>query len=964
LLRPLVIALAINLACVLGLFWSTTEQLHVTVLVFGGSVTGIVGGTSVTAPAEGLDAGEAGLFLQGADPHATIVWPAAGDTTGSTAPSIGEWFYRLASESAWTNIRVKDLTTNAVLYPTSEPTTGLALAGTDWRPRFGDWFHHPLGGETTPRPGLAAFGSSGWHAYQLDADVLRPRNAAGVLVLSPNGTDGMLFYFRPEDRDAMWFRVRDGQWEGPVASAQFHTFHQGAVASVQDVVRLALGGYPGALAISLVALILGMLEAAVLSRRRRTLTRGLDGTNGIGRRVGSVVRRAPNLTALLLVAVALASTLYVADEVLQRMPHVQDSVAYLFQAKTFALGRLWVPMSSDPQFFQHEFILMQGGRWFSKYTPGWPLLLSVGVLAHAPWVVDPICGALSIFVIYRLGAEIYRPRVGLIAAALGVVSPFFVFLSGSMMSHASGLLFALLFVWGIWRASRSPRPIVPSALSGVAFGIGFLIRPYTMVVIAIPFALYALWGISRLPKDGLGRYLPAAIATVPFIGAFLAYNAYFTGNPLYPPQQLWWAFDSVGFGPQHGPWGFTPIDALNNTSRNLLELVEHTDGWPEFLTLSFAMLPFLVGRFRSWDWLFAGGFVALVAGYGLWWADGIMYGPRFYYEGLGFLLLLTARGVDEGLDLARYGPTATRRAASPAATSPALASVGLPFGLRPVGQGVVERLDGGALYPLTPFSRGDLSVPVPRPTPTGNGQEKSSPTTQPPHPLPYEPTLGYLPVSAPRSTIGRSLERFRLLRGRRATPSRALSPDPLLQWEQSRDAGKEPEPDPSATGGRSAASPVAGQMSRRPAVAGTDDEGTSSLETGIMGPRVTPSRFAPALIYAFVALLIAFNFVFYFPGQWQLYHGYNYVDHSKLDAVQRAGIHHALVFADVGQSYEWWEYGMVFSANDPLLQGDVIFARDLGDAADKKLMADFPGRSYYRLDGVTLSRLDTGGGGG
>ncbi|MGH2457478.1 MAG: glycosyltransferase family 39 protein, partial [Chloroflexota bacterium] len=497
--------------------------------------------------------------------------------------------------------------------------------------------------------------------------------------------------------------------------------------------------------------------------------------------------------ALVLVGLALGSTLYVADDVLQRMPHVQDSVAYLFQAKTFALGRLSVPIPPDPDFFRHEFIVMHQGQWFSKYPPGWPMILALGVLAGAPWVVNPICAALGVLVIYRLGTEVFRPRVGVIAAALAVVSPFFLFLSGSMMSHASGLLFALLFTWAFWHACQSKRPVLPATLTGLAFGAGFLIRPYTMIVIAIPFALYAAAQIGRRPEEALGRYLPAVLAAIPFVGAFLAYNAHFTGNPFYPPQQLWWAFDSVGFGPGHGPWGFTPIDALNNTSRNLLELVEHTYGWPEFLTLSFATIPFLTGRFRTWDWLFLASFAALVGGYGLWWADGIMYGPRFYYEGLGFLVLLTARGIDVLLEIGRRGP---------------------------------------------------------------------------------------------------------------------------------RGAGERPRPeDRLLTRGRGA------------------------------------GWIAPLAVCAVTVCLIGFNVAFYFPGQWQLYHGYNYVNHSKLDAVAKAGIHHALVFADVGQSFEWWEYGMVFSANDPLLEGDVIYARDLGAANDLKVTRDFPGRTSYRLDGTALTPL-------
>ncbi len=803
--RFAVAALAVNAVCAALLVWASTERLPVTVVVADGTVTGMVGSTAVSAPAGALDHGQIGLFLQGADPNTTVEWPTSvTDVTRPSSPTPADLLYRLGAESGWADVRVRDLTTNQVI----DPMPGQASL-TSLTPRFGDWFHHPLGGESTARPGLITFGSATWTSYELDADLVRPRNPAGVLVLSPDGVDGLLFYFRPEDRDAMWFQVHDGQWTGPIASAPFHAFHESAIQSVQDVLRLALGGYPGAVAIVLSVLLLGRLER-VIGRRWQGIAVHRSSVTGDQRPRWSggqfkparplvvavpspcdhspwmkqalstfqaLPASLPTIAALGVTIVVLGSTLYVADEVLQRMPHVQDSVAYLFQAKTFALGRLWVPMPPDPDFFKHEFILMDGGRWFSKYPPGWPMLLALGVLAGAPWVVNPICGALGVFVIYRLGSDAFRPRVGVIAAVLAAASPFVLFLSGSMMSHPSGLLFAVLFAWAFWHATTSKRPTLPATLSGAAFGMGFLIRPYTMVVIALPFAIYAVYRIVREPRDLLGRYVPAAIASIPFVAAFLAYNAYFTGNPLYPPQQLWWAFDRVGFGPGNGPWGFTPIDALNNTSHNLLQLVEHTYGWPEFLTLSFAMIPFLTGRFRTWDWLLLVGFAAVVVGYGLWWADGIMYGPRFYYEGIGFLLLLTARGIDVLLDFARRVP------------------------------------------------------------------------------------------------------------------------------------------------------------------------------------RVV----TPLAVCALVIGLIAFNAEYYFPGQWQLYHGYNYVNHSKLDAVAKAGIHHALVFADVGQWYEWWEYGMVFSANDPLLRGDVIYARDLGMPTDEKLMHDFPGRTYYRLDGTTLTPLSPTG---
>jgi hypothetical protein len=109
---------------------------------------------------------------------------------------------------------------------------------------------------------------------------------------------------------------------------------------------------------------------------------------------------------------------------------------------------------------------------------------------------------------------------------------------------------------------------------------------------------------------------------------------------------------------------------------------------------------------------------------------------------------------------------------------------------------------------------------------------------------------------------------------------------------------------------------------------------------------------------ALLVLLLGVNVAIYLPMQIASLYGYNYVSHKKLDAVERAGVHNAVVFVDTGRPNEWWEYGMVFSANSPWLDTDVIYARDLGPQ-DARLMALYPGRAFYRLNGTTLSRIDT-----
>lgn len=68
-------------------------------------------------------------------------------------------------------------------------------------------------------------------------------------------------------------------------------------------------------------------------------------------------------------------------------------------------------------------------------------------------------------------------------------------------------------------------------------------------------------------------------------------------------------------------------------------------GWPNYLTLAFLLVPFATLRASRWDYLLLASFFALVGGYVFYWADGIMYGPRYYYEALPMLLLLSARGL-------------------------------------------------------------------------------------------------------------------------------------------------------------------------------------------------------------------------------------------------------------------------------------------------------------------------------
>jgi hypothetical protein len=76
--------------------------------------------------------------------------------------------------------------------------------------------------------------------------------------------------------------------------------------------------------------------------------------------------------------------------------------------------------------------------------------------------------------------------------------------------------------------------------------------------------------------------------------------------------------------------------------------------------------------------------------------------------------------------------------------------------------------------------------------------------------------------------------------------------------------------------------------------------------------------------------------------------GFNGADARLARLADERRIHHALVF--VRACPQWQCYGTVFWRNSPRLDGDIVWARDLGPVSDAALLAAFPGRRPYLAD--------------
>ncbi len=150
--------------------------------------------------------------------------------------------------------------------------------------------------------------------------------------------------------------------------------------------------------------------------------------------------------------------------------------------------------------------------------------------------------------------------------------------------------------------------------------------------------------------------LSIGIITLLFGGLFLLWQYGVTGNPLTDPYTLWWPYDRIGFGPGIGiyPGGNTLKIGLHDARIMLQATAADLFGWK---TYSWLFLPFgmIAIRRNKAGWLTLSVFVSLVCAYMLYWAQVTRYGPRYYYEGLSGLTLVSAAGIVWLAERARSG---------------------------------------------------------------------------------------------------------------------------------------------------------------------------------------------------------------------------------------------------------------------------------------------------------------------
>src|SRR3972149_4922430 len=209
--------------------------------------------------------------------------------------------------------------------------------------------------------------------------------------------------------------------------------------------------------------------------------------------------------ALALSLLAVLVTYLITERIFEGIPHMEDEIAYVWQAEAIAGGKLTVPSPVDPKSFLVPFVVDFQGQRFGKYPLGWPVLLAIGVRFGVRSLVNPLLAGLGVWLAYRLGKKIWGETVGLLAAGLTITSPFFLMNSGSLLSHPFGLVLSVIFALAWLDAfggspaagGVSRRRWIPMLAASLSLGALILTRPLTAVGVAFPFALHGLYLFIR-----------------------------------------------------------------------------------------------------------------------------------------------------------------------------------------------------------------------------------------------------------------------------------------------------------------------------------------------------------------------------------------------------------------------------------------------------------------------------------
>ncbi len=224
-----------------------------------------------------------------------------------------------------------------------------------------------------------------------------------------------------------------------------------------------------------------------------------------------------------------------------------DGNGYFLQGRLLAQeGRTWLEPESPVQYVGVHWLVTPGGKFFSRYPPGFPLLIAAAYKAGGPTaalLVNPLLATLTLLFLFLLCRPWIGPWPALLASFLFALNPVAARHALHADSHTSATAFLVLGLWLLDRWARAPSPW-KGAAAGLVLGFLPAIR-YAESVAALgvwAFLFLACRRERKVPR-GLGWLLLGAALPV---GALLVRNRLAFGSFLHTGYSL--TGEQEGFG--------------------------------------------------------------------------------------------------------------------------------------------------------------------------------------------------------------------------------------------------------------------------------------------------------------------------------------------------------------------------------------------------------------------------------
>jgi hypothetical protein len=321
-------------------------------------------------------------------------------------------------------------------------------------------------------------------------------------------------------------------------------------------------------------------------------------------------------------------------------PNSGDEYSYVFLADTLLAGRLTNPGPPDLDLFETFHVLVEGGRKFSPYPPGWSAVLVPFRAVGALWLANPL---LTATVGIALMGAFRRLKVSHIVQnpvlALVLLTPFTLFLGGSVFPQTMACALVAGIVWAQLTDETWPS-FWRKLLIGALFGVLLLTRYDVFAIVAV---IYAIDRLALRRLHAVADSLPIILGLLPFVACHLAYDFGVTGNPL----QLTATWAATGDPGLPSDTSFD-IQLLFSALKNLFWFgsLAQFGGLPVLILSTIALVVKMRNRScRFYDFLLpaAVAFYSFVP-----FTGGHQYGPRYWFWAWPVAMLTITSGlIDE-----------------------------------------------------------------------------------------------------------------------------------------------------------------------------------------------------------------------------------------------------------------------------------------------------------------------------